>query len=74
MTTDVSPILDKSTFAKELCAWRAAQGRGNWTQKQAAKHLGVELGTYRNWEQGKHEPASYVLSLLRQTISKPTTK
>jgi DNA-binding transcriptional regulator YiaG len=74
MTTDVLPTEQAPTFAAELCAWRAAQGKGQWTQKQAAKHLGVELGTYRNWEQGKHEPASYVLSLLRQTISKPTTK
>jgi DNA-binding transcriptional regulator YiaG len=73
MTTDVSPILDKPAFAQELCAWRAAQP-GNLTQKQAAKALGVELGTYRNWEQGKHEPASYVLSLLRQTIKPKATQ
>ena len=73
MTTDVSPILDKATFAKELCAWRAAQGKGQWTQKQAAKHLGVELGTYRNWEQGKRAPRGPARALLAVIAHAPDT-
>ena len=74
MTTDVSPILDNGTFAAELCAWRAAQGKGQWTQKQAAKALGVKLGTYRNWEQGKHEPPEYYVTMMRQTINPKATQ
>ena len=35
------------------------------TQEQAAEMLGVSIGTYRNWEQGKNNPGRSSLLKLR---------
>jgi len=35
---------------------RAARLERGLTQEQAAHEVGVTLGTWQNWESGKHEP------------------
>lgn len=36
------------------------EARGEWTQEQMARFLGVPGGTYVNWEQGRRTPRGYV--------------
>ena len=43
--------MKQTPFNETLRKWR-----GPMTQEQAAKVIGVPLGTYRNWEQGVREP------------------
>lgn len=38
-----------------------------WTQPQAALKLGIPLGTYRNWEQGRQRVALPTLLRARMT-------
>jgi transcriptional regulator with XRE-family HTH domain len=40
-------------FAGRLAAAREA---GGWSQEDVARNCGLNLGTYRNWEQARNEP------------------
>lgn len=51
-------------FSTKLRIWRAYR-----TQRQAAKTLGLNLATYRNWEYGRNEPASWAKDMLECKIS-----
>lgn len=46
-------------FSTKLRIWRASR-----TQRQAAKTLGLNLATYRNWEYGRNEPASWARDIV----------
>lgn len=52
----------KTAFAKLLKKQRRANGL---SQPQQAEALSVAVGTYRDWEQGRHKPCS---TLLRELI------
>lgn len=54
------------TFAKELRRWRK---RMDYTQADAANHLGANQRTYEAWESGRHEPVAMVQWLVRSTIN-----
>ena len=58
----------------KLKAWRGAnaQGRGVFTQVEAAEFLGVPYRTYQDWELGRSSPRGLALSSLFDLIkSKP---
>ncbi len=51
------------TFAEKLLAFRKTHG---FSQRKAAKLLGVDQTTLRDWENGKHKPSRK----LKEEISK----
>jgi putative transcriptional regulator len=59
--------------ADEINALTVKRLRG-WTrlsQPEFARLLGVELGTLRNWEQGRREPTGPARALLRAICNDP---
>jgi DNA-binding transcriptional regulator YiaG len=63
----------KPTISKQLKAWRGAAGpytRGDFSQEEAAGKIGVPLGTYLDWENGRHEPRGLALRVILQIISR----
>jgi DNA-binding transcriptional regulator YiaG len=50
-------------FKKQLRRWRGKQ-----SQPEAAAALGVNLATYRNWEQGRNEPKGFGLAKMLEII------
>ena len=59
--------------SKEINALTVKRLRG-WTrlsQPEFARLLGVELGTLRNWEQGRREPTGPARALLRAICNDP---
>ena len=57
----------------EINAAKVKRLRG-WTrlsQPEFARLLGVELGTLRNWEQGRREPTGPARALLRAICNDP---
>jgi len=65
----------RSTAARsnEINALTVKRLRG-WTglsQPEFARLLGVELGTLRNWEQGRREPTGPARALLRAICNDP---
>lgn len=59
----VSSTSYMNDFKTELKKWRQ---RRKLTQSGAAKRMDVSLDTYRNWEQGKNEPAPLTRCLLAE--------
>jgi transcriptional regulator with XRE-family HTH domain len=59
-------------ISAQLKAWRrvddANDGRGDFTQSDAAARLGVPLKTYIDWEQGRHGPRGLALATVAQRI------
>lgn len=60
-----------SDIAEQLRAWRGVDGaagdhgaRGEFSQAEAAKKLGVPLKTYLNWEQGRRAPRGLALQTI----------
>jgi DNA-binding transcriptional regulator YiaG len=56
---------------KQLKDWRgvdAPYSRGKLSQREAADKIGVPIGTYRDWENGRHEPRGLALRVLLQII------
>lgn len=47
-------MYEENSFENKL---RELRARKHWTQDDAAKHLGVSLHTYSNWETGKRIPS-----------------
>jgi DNA-binding transcriptional regulator YiaG len=45
---------------------RAMRRQHQWTQPQAAAHIGISLSTYRDWEQGRRKPSEQSQRLLDQ--------
>jgi transcriptional regulator with XRE-family HTH domain len=45
-----SPLPESRTISERLLAKRLEQG---WSRKLAARHLGIDVSTLRDWEQGK---------------------
>ena len=69
-----SPAMD---LAKQLKAWRGVTGRGRkargeMSQTEAAKRLGVPLRTYQKWEQGETQPADFALKFVLQKTGRPS--
>src|SRR6266566_3575232 len=62
-----------------LQQWRGVTGRGrgargDFSQIDAADHLGVSKRTYENWEQGRREPQGLARVVVSERIkSKPST-
>jgi len=52
-------------FKVEATDIRALRARTQLSQPDFAALLGVELGTLRNWEQGRREPTGPAKALLR---------
>jgi putative transcriptional regulator len=62
-----------ATRLSEINALTVKRLRG-WTrlsQPEFARLLGVELGTLRNWEQGRREPTGPARALLRAISNDP---
>lgn len=53
-------------FSATLKRWRRDR-----TQAEAAKHLGVSLRTYQDWEQGRRTPRGFAFMMLLGIISEP---
>lgn len=55
----------------KLKAWRGAMpnGRGLFTQLEAAAFLGVKYRTYQDWEYGRSCPTGIGLASLLEAIS-----
>lgn len=65
--------LQRAGRANEINALTVKRLRG-WTelsQPEFARLLGVELGTLRNWEQGRREPTGPARALLRAISNDP---
>ena len=63
----------RATRPSEINALTVKRLRG-WTQlsqPEFARLLGVELGTLRNWEQGRREPTGPARALLRAICNDP---
>ena len=63
----------RSSRPDEINALTVKRLRG-WTrlsQPEFARLLGVELGTLRNWEQGRREPTGPARALLRAICNDP---
>jgi putative transcriptional regulator len=63
----------RGTRPEEINALTVKRLRG-WTrlsQPEFARLLGVELGTLRNWEQGRREPTGPARALLRAICNDP---
>jgi putative transcriptional regulator len=63
----------RATRPDEINALTVKRLRG-WTrlsQPEFARLLGVELGTLRNWEQGRREPTGPARALLRAICNDP---
>jgi len=63
----------RSARASEINALTVKRLR-SWTrlsQPEFARLLGVELGTLRNWEQGRREPTGPARALLRAICNDP---
>jgi putative transcriptional regulator len=63
----------RTARAGEINALTVKRMRG-WTrlsQPEFALLLGVELGTLRNWEQGRREPTGPARALLRAILNDP---
>ena len=63
----------RAAHAQEINALTVKRLRG-WTrlsQPEFARLLGVELGTLRNWEQGRREPTGPARALLRAICNDP---
>ena len=63
----------RTTRPTEINALTVKRLRG-WTglsQPEFARLLGVELGTLRNWEQGRREPTGPAQALLRAIHNDP---
>ena len=56
----------------QLKAWRnvndSNNGRGDFTQHEAADFLGVPLKTYIDWEQGRRGPVGIALQAVEERI------
>lgn len=55
-------------FANALVAWRE---RNDYTQKQAAKMLGVSKRSLENWEQERAMPQGFGLKAMLDFIEAP---
>ena len=71
--------MSTTAFDQTLRQWRGVDldrdSRGEFTQAEAAEHLGAPLRTYQDWEQGRRTPSSMVQSLLAPKLLKtPKTK
>lgn len=53
-------------FSEKLKAWRRFRKQ---TQMSAAIYLGVNLDTYRGWENGRHEPPAGYRKLLEEKLT-----
>ena len=60
------PMPGSPNTPKLLKAWRKKKG---CTQIEAAALLGVPVGTYRDWEQGRFEPPAVGLRSLAELIA-----
>ena len=63
----------RASRSSEINALTVKRLRG-WTrlsQPEFARLLGVELGTLRNWEQGRREPTGPARALLRAISNDP---
>jgi hypothetical protein len=60
------------TLSAQLKKWRgvddARDGRGDFTQEEAAARLGVPSATYKDWEQGRKNPRGLALEMVLQKI------
>jgi len=54
---------------RKLEQWRKAN---DLSQEAAAERLGVPIGTFRGWEQGRREPIGLAMRVILQTIEKDT--
>lgn len=63
--TRAAAIQINALTIKELRGWTKL------SQPEFAALLGVELGTLRNWEQGRREPAGPARALLRALRNDP---
>lgn len=60
------------TLSAQLKKWRgvddARDGRGDFTQEEAAARLGVPPATYKDWEQGRKSPRGLALEMVQQKL------
>lgn len=61
-------LKDGHPKATDLAAFRAMLGL---SQPQFASSLGINLGTLRNWEQGRRKPDGPAVALLRLAARHP---
>ena len=64
------------SIAEQLKEWRGAgeDGRGEFTQLEAAEFLHVPPSTYRDWEQGRVEPDGFGRHALPLLLKKKPKK
>ena len=59
-------------ISAQLKAWRnvddSKNGRGDFTQHEAADFLGVPVKTYIDWEQGRRGPVGIALQAVEERI------
>jgi DNA-binding transcriptional regulator YiaG len=60
-------------LSKRLKAWRGVKGkgrsaRGEFSQAEAARRLGVPPKTYLDWEQARRVPRGFALQALLERI------
>lgn len=60
------PMPGSPKIPSRLKAWRKAKAL---TQDAAAASLGVSVATFRDWEQGRHEPRGLALQALLTATS-----
>ena len=56
MSRQNSKAVLRPAFRHSLRRWRRREGL---TQRQAAAQIGATLGSFRGWEQGRYEPATF---------------
>ena len=59
------------TFEVNAVAIKELRSRTKLSQQKFAALLGVELSTFRNWEQGRREPTGPAKALLRAIRNDP---
>lgn len=64
-------------LAKHLKAWRGVTGRGRrvrgqFSQADAARILGVPVRTYESWEHGRHQPVGLALAFVIEKTGRPS--
>lgn len=59
------------TFHVNAQTIKALRGRMNYSQPQFAALMNVDLGTLRNWEQGRREPTGPAKALLHAIRKDP---